>query len=230
MFDAVSAFRSSLAGEVKDTKKTQSTQCEAAYGHEDFFLDCDNAAHLQRLDDWCKFQWRATIERNLKQSNNLRYSQCCNAFTRRGFVKTAGHPEHCSFSVGSLFRMHEISSPEELRDWMVQTARQLSKSGQQMLFPSIKRCHTVTPIEDLAEQYRQQKERLQRQCDQLRQELQDAKTQLDKTKSGTRDMLSAVKHWHSLYEDLLEKYEDADAGYSEPQKRHKLSSDFELCL
>lgn len=230
MLSAVSAFRTSLCADKTDTQKSQATQVDYACGQEDFYLDPNNADHLQRLDDWCQFQWRATIQRNLDQKNRLRYSQCCNSFIRRGFVKTAGHPQNCTIQVEKLFRMNDITTADQLRDWMIHRARQLIEGGQHMLFPSLKRCHTVMGIEEVAEQYKAQKELLQRQCDQLQEELRQAKLQLDKSQTGTHGLLSAVKHWHSLYEDLLDKYEDPDAGYSEPQKKHKLSSDFELCL
>ena len=179
---------------------------------------------------WCQCHWRTTILVNLKHRNSLHYSHCCNTFVRRGLAKSAGHPAACSVLATRLFEMHRIASADDLRDWMVGRARQLAAAGQKMLFPSMKRRHIDQASTDLAWQLREQKDRLQQQCDQLREELREARLQLGKSQTSTQGLLLAVKHWHSQYADLLDKYEDPDAGYGKPEKKRKISNEFELCL
>ena len=95
----------------------------------------------QALKKWCQIHWSMTFQKCLAKGNVIHYHECCICFSKRHFLKTAGHPELQSASVMRIPTFKEITSSEGLFRWLMARLEASSCSGRPCYFPAFNRYH-----------------------------------------------------------------------------------------
>lgn len=189
-------------------------------------FDSTNKDHLVLLKDWCTEQWSTTFQRSLLSSNVLYYHSCCCAFSRRGFSKTAGHPSHQTQSVRKLEGFKEVSSADELFDWLLKLIKNNQMTGRECYFPSINSFHfpQQTITDTLEMKPHSEREFLTKRVDELIQENCKLKNKINTIVQENKQLLYSSKSWHSKYQDLLESpLNTISETRQTPQKLTKLN-------
>ena len=93
------------------------------------------------LREWCHCQWTMTFHKSLAKGNSIHYHECCICFSKRIFVKLAGHPQLQSASVLRIPTFKEINSADSLYRWLLARLEACFFNGRLCYFPTINRFH-----------------------------------------------------------------------------------------
>lgn len=168
---------------------------------EDYF-DFNDKVDLKRLQAWCEGQWIVTFRRSLINSNAMNYHTCCNTFTRRHFMKSAGHPEHRTIKLNKIPSFKAIEDAEGLFKWLVSVARDNDKQGLKTPFPSVNKRHTEKQLFGPANIF---KTSSADHFTDLQNELTVVKAQLHRLTAENLQLLHSSKTWYSKYQELLDQ-------------------------
>ena len=171
----------------------------------DIFIDPSDSNHLEWLRSWAKAHWLATFKRSLVYGNKLTYHCCCNSFSRRSFVKSAGHPPLLSIGVLQIPGLRNATSHQDLSDWLVEIAKESAKQGAKMMFPSLNRLHLETEEreETTCQPYQEDQSLLSKRTMELEKELNKTRQQILDLKRDNDRLLMSSKNWYDKYHDLL---------------------------
>ena len=178
-----------------------------------------NESHLQMLRGWCLAHWTTTFRRSMLYGNSLTYHRCCNSFSRRAFVKAAGHPADESFTVRQVPRLRNGSSAEDLFTWLLEEALEHQRRGRKMLFPSLNRVHANADQTLEAElQAKSEEGALARRMSELLQETERQNKKLKELEKENTRLLSSSMSWHSKYKELLDQTKPPEWLFDTPMK------------
>ena len=199
-----------FAGETEDQGYDLSTSGRGEWtlvGNErEEYINPFDQAHLDWLKAWCRAHWLPLFRRSLVYGNKLSYHVCCNSFSRRCFLKMAGHPPLLSMSILHIPALRNASSYMHLYSWLLEVITESTRLGQKMLFPSLNRYHIERDEEvDKVNNIKQEEEcMLAKRNIELENELHITKKQVQDLKKDNEKLMQSSKSWYKKYEELLE--------------------------
>jgi hypothetical protein len=207
------------------THKTHSQQLSPS--NEIRVFDLDNLAHDERLKQWCKIHWSATIKKSLDNYNPAIYHDCCFCFSRRGCSKRWDHPVEDSQSISKIPTLKQVTSEEELHSWLRNKMQDRQKTGETLVFPTINSPHLQAPRarEDFLSPPKAT-EFLRKRCIELSQEKSEVLSLVDKLKADNARLHSSSKSWFDKYQEAIRSREESLA--STPVKRRVNMANDEL--
>jgi hypothetical protein len=183
----------------------------------DLSIDLEKKEHLEWLRSWCRVHWLSTFKRSLVYGNKLTYHCCCNSFSRRAFVKMAGHPPLLSIGVLQIPGLRNANSHEDLYQCLLEIIRETTKQGQHLPFPALNRHHVER--DDPEEPEDQEKQiMLAKRNSELERELEKTQKQVADLKKDNDRMLQSTKNWHEKYEELLDSGQTMITMMATPRK------------
>ena len=175
----------------------------------------------QALKKWCQIHWSMTFQKCIAKGNAIHYHECCICFSRRHFLKTAGHPELQSASVMRIPTFKDIESADGFYKWLLARLEALYCSGRPCYFPALNRYHFDEA--DTADFDQEQSELgyLRKRCDLLQEEHRSLKVTIDQLLSESKALLCSTKHWYSSYLSLAEDNQAEPEFGATPRKLTK---------
>jgi hypothetical protein len=197
---------------------------------EDFHFEADNKNHVKILLEWCKIYWGDTFKRSREYNNTIFYHTCCNSFSRRSFVKAAGHPSIQTCSILKIPGFRELNTAEDLHRWLLKMITSNTTTRKKLSFPRINKYHTdeVSTDEDIYRKEEEDSTYLQKRCTLILEELDQYKSQLKHLRIDNERLLSSTKNWFQKYNDILDQHDRlTQSAYQTPLKTN-LKQSFEL--
>jgi len=197
---------------------------------DDFPFEADNNSHAKILLEWCKIYWGDTFKRSREYNNTIFYHTCCNSFSRRSFVKAAGHPSEHTRSILKIPGFREVNSAEDLHKWLLKIIILNTTTRKKMSFPRINRYHTdeISTDEKIDHKEDENSTYLQKRCNLIQEELDQYKSQLKHLKIDNERLLNSTKNWFQKYHDILDQHDRlTQSAYQTPLKTN-LKQSFEL--
>ena len=192
------------------------------------YFDSDNKKHVERLQDWCRVHWQTVFKRSMQSSNSIYYHGCCNCFSRRHFVKVAGHLSLATCSLRKIPSFKEVNSPDDLYRWLLKLSLHNNQHGKQALFPSINKYHTEEMSSEEECGDKEEYVSLMKRVESIQTEIDTYRSQLKDLQRDNSSLLCSSKNWYQKYQDLLEQQEkQADSAFQTPVKP-KLIRSFEF--
>lgn len=192
------------------------------------YFNADNNKHIERLQDWCRAHWETVFKRSLLSSNTLFYHGCCNSFSRRHFVKMAGHLSMATCSIRKIPSFKDVNSPEELHRWLLKMITFNTNIGKQIPFPSINKYHIEDTSSDEEFKPNDDYTVLVKRVQSIQTELCQYKSQVKELQLDNSRLLSSTKSWCQKYQDLFYQQEkEVDSAFQTPLKP-KVRSSFEF--
>lgn len=190
------------------------------------FLQPEEQEHQDRLKSWCKAHWMSTFRRSLIYGNKLTYHCCCNSFSRRTFLKQAGHPPLLSIGLLKIPALRDAISHEDLYRWLMDVVIEARRHGQKPLFPAVNRYHVEQQEGDEteAEDHNEQESLLGKRNRELETELETVKKQLTEVRKDNERLYESSANWHSKYNELLERDQTVVTVWSTPKKYKPVDS------
>lgn len=184
------------------------------------YLDANDAEHLAKLKEWCRTHWTVTFRRAFLNFNVMHFHACCNSFSKRTFVKVAGHPVLQTTTLNKLPAFKTIETAEDLFRWLLQMAKNNEKYGEKTLFPTVNRRHYEwDQTEDEKTLDTEEEELLKKRCHALQTELEITKSLTKDLQADNARLLDSSKAWHAKYHELLELNSQAVDVFYTPMKR-----------
>lgn len=185
------------------------------------FVNATDPEDIERLKAWSQSNW-PTFHKSLFHSNTIYYHACCNSFSRRYFIRAAGHP---ALQTSTLYKMpsfRNVQSSEELFRWLLKTVKDNAKVGQQTWFPDINVIHR--DIDEPCEDQRDNEEDLEavslkKRYHDLEKELTSMKNLLKIAESDNQRLVNSSRTWHMKYQELLDQKEPDEDVFLTPVKR-----------
>ena len=175
--------------------------------------------HRRDLLHWCRQNWDSTFRRSLSQSNSVYYHDCCTSFSRRGFVKVAGHPQLESSSVQRIPSFKTVTDGDKLYHWMLGIFAQNAARGQPSYFPAVNRFHLQLETQD-NEDIDEQVVFLKKRVEDLQNNFAEQGKRLKEIETMNNQLLASSKSWHQKYYSLLDKQEpQIPSEFETPVKR-----------
>lgn len=192
------------------------------------YFDSNNKKHVERLQDWCRVHWQNVFKRSMQSSNSIYYHGCCNSFSRRHFVKVAGHISLATCSLRKIPSFKGVNSPEDLYRWLLNLIMQNSQHGKLALFPTINKYHTeeISSEEECGDKDEYQS--LKKRVESIQSEIDAYKSQLEDLQRDNASLLCSSKNWYKKYNDLLEQQEKQDDINFQTPVKSKLNRSFEF--
>ena len=185
----------------------------------DEWLEPGNESHLQLLRGWCLAHWTTTFRRSVLYGNSLSYHKCCNSFSRRAFVKAAGHPADESSTVRQVPRLRDATCADDLFAWLLEVAQEYERRGRKLLFPSLNRVHMVADQTQEAElQVKSQERALAKRVSELLHETEKQNQRLKDLENENTRLKGSTMSWHSKYKELLDQIRPPDWLFDTPMK------------
>jgi hypothetical protein len=180
--------------------------------------------------EWSKAYWSNTFKRSIEYNNTIFYHSCCNSFSRRSFVKVAGHPSIQTCSILRIPGFREVNSAEDLHRWLLKMITSNTTSGEKLPFPKINKYHIDSEVSTDEERdcIEEDSTYLLKRCTLIQEELGQYKSQLKHMQKDNERLLSSSKNWFQKYHDLLDQQDRLTrSAYQTPLKTN-LKSSFEL--
>jgi len=197
---------------------------------EDSHFEVDNKNHVKILLEWCKIYWGDTFKRSREYNNTIFYHSCCNSFSRRSFVKGAGHPSIQTCSILKMPGFRELNSAEDLHRWLLKMIISNTTTRKKLPFPRINRYHIgeISTDEYIDRKEEENSTYLQKRNNLVQEELGQYKSQLKQMQLDNERLLSSTKNWFQKYNDLLDQHDRlTQSAYQTPLKTN-LKQSFEL--
>jgi hypothetical protein len=185
-------------------------------GQRDMYIDLERKDHLESLKAWCRAHWLSTFKRSLMYGNKLTFHCCCTSFSRRSFVKGAGHPKLQSIGVLQIPALRDATSHTDLYNWLVEVIVETKKMGQRVLFPAVNRHHEE--IEEDEWSHQGDSDVLAKRNLELEEELTKTRRQLVELRKDNDRLLQSSKSWYDKYEQLLDPGSAMMGMLSTPRK------------
>ena len=197
---------------------------------ENFHFEADNRSHVKILLEWCKIHWGDTFKKSREWNNTIVFHSCCNSFSRRSFVKLAGHPSVQTCSILKIPGFREVNTAEDLHKWLLKMVLSNTTSREKLPFPRINKYHTdeISTDEDIVCKEEEDSTYLKKRCNLFQEELDQYKSQLKQLKVDNERLLNSTKNWFQKYHDLLDQQDRLTrSAYQTPLKTN-LKQSFEL--
>ena len=192
-------------------------------------FETDNKKHITRLLEWCKAYWNNTFKRSIEYNNTIFYHSCCNSFSRRSFMKVAGHPSVQTCSILKIPGFREVYTAEDLHRWLLKMIISNTTTREKLPFPRINNYHTDEISTDEEIDHKEEDSTyLQKRCDLIQEELGQYKSQLKHMQNDNERLLNSSKNWYQKYHDLLDLQDRLTQSVYQTPLKTKLKSSFEL--
>lgn len=184
------------------------------------FIDLNRQLDIDKLRAWCQAQFQVTFRTAQLHSNAMAYHFCCNGFSKRHFIKMAGHPDHMTVRLTKIEAFKHIETEESLFMWLVSIVKERTRRGLRTPFPSLNKKHTEFEEVDMEAKTKEVEEGfLKKRCADLDNEIINLKLALVEAKTENIKLLKSCKAWHSKYQDLLAERSFHDTMLDTPSKK-----------
>jgi hypothetical protein len=196
---------------------------------EEFVFEADNKKHDKRLLEWCKAYWKNTFKRSIEYNNTIFYHSCCNSFSRRSFMKVAGHPSLQTCSILRIPGFREVNTAEDLHRWLLKMITSNTTTREKLPFPRINKYHTneISTDEEI-DRKEEDSTYLQKRCYLIQEELGQYKSQLKHMHNDNERLLRSTNNWFQKYNDLLGQQDRLTQSAFQTPLKTNLKPTFEL--
>jgi hypothetical protein len=191
------------------------------------FFDTRDPRHRDSLREWCLLQWETTFSKAFKSANSLYYHDCCCSFSKRGFMKQAGHPPMQTSTVMKIPAFKDVVDGETLYKWLLSVMSANTSSGRRVYFPALNRFHFD---EDNSDRDISDEEAvtLRKRLDDVSESLHFYVQRAKKLEEDNQSLLASSKSWCQKYHELMDgQAKDAPYVYETPVKQ-KSKTNFDV--
>ena len=182
-------------------------------------FDPSCAQDKAKLMDWCKRYWRTIFLKSLQNQNVMHYHECCTSFSRRSFVKLAGHPALHSSSLLRIPSFKEVLTAEDFYYWLLKLLTDRAKAGLPCRFPAINRAHIDETDEPEELKVGDDRTFLQKRVDELQVKLEWLEERLTTADYDKQKLLRCAHNWYEKYQEAADQGRSAvPLEFQTPQK------------
>ena len=182
-------------------------------------FDPSCAQDKAKLMDWCKRHWRTIFLRSLQNQNVMHYHECCTSFSRRSFVKLAGHPALHSSSLLRIPSFKEVVTAEYFYYWLLKLLTDRAKAGLPCRFPAINRAHIDETNEPEELKVGDDRTFLQKRVDELQDKLDSLEEMLINANEDRKKLFRCAHSWYEKYQEAADQGRSAvPLEFQTPQK------------